>query len=187
MKSTKQAYLITSLAFFSLTGFIFSNPEAEVAQFIKQTQDTLKKNHKPNLPPLPVLDEKPVFQYGAGQADPFKLQSFVTDTAEVPVASQNCDTADCGDPPPVPHAPYFLEGYELTKLRMVGTVKSPKLGLSALIQTPDSGVQETRVGQYIGRNNGLILSISPDHIVVQEKYKVPRGWQNRLATLELFN
>jgi len=33
-------------------------------------------------------------------------------------------------------------------------------------------------GEYIGKNNGLIISIKPDHVMVREKYRVPRGWQN---------
>ena len=41
-------------------------------------------------------------------------------------------------------------------------------------------------GEYMGKNNGLIVSIKTDHIVIREKQKVPRGWQNRMAILELF-
>lgn len=186
MKPIIHASVVTVVSFIGLTGFIFGNPEADVSKFISETQSRLKVSHKVNLPPLPEYHENQPFQYSAGNADPFKLKSFVTDVASNP-EEQPCNSADCGDGPPVVHTPYFLEGYDLTTLRMVGTMNSPKNQMAVLIATPDSGVQEAHVGEYIGRNNGLILSIQPDHVLIQEKYKVPRGWQNRMASLELFN
>ena len=87
----------------------------------------------------------------------------------------------------MPHIPYFLEDYELDELSMVGTVKNAANQNRVLIKTPNAGVMETTIGEFIGRNNGQVISIHPDHIVIREKYKVPRGWQDRTTTLELFN
>lgn len=185
----KQIYKgsILLVSFVSLTGFIFGDPEAEVNQFINETQNTLKAGHKVKLPPMPVYQDYKPYLYQAGEADPFKLKPFVTDvkSSNNPEA-QPCKTADCGDPAPNPHIPYFLENYDISSLRMMGVLNKNNV-MTVLIRTPDAGIQEAKVGEYIGRNNGLILSIKPDHIVVQEKYKVPRGWQNRMTTLELFN
>ena len=69
---------------------------------------------------------------------------------------------------------------------MVGTVLKKNQRRAALIQTPDAGVVNVVQGEYMGKNNGLIISIKPDQVVVREKHRIPRGWQNRIAILELF-
>lgn len=180
--------IIASLSFNLLTGFIFSNPEDEVGRFIKKTENEIKQSKQVKLPPMPEIKPYHPFEYQADKADPFKLLYFVLGASKVEDESSNidCTEGNCGDPPPAPHAPYFLENYEMSALQMIGTLENEKTKQkTVLIQTPDAGVVKTKVGEYIGRNNGLILSIDEDHIVIQEKYKIPRGWQNRTATMDL--
>ncbi|SUO97299.1 pilus assembly protein PilP [Suttonella ornithocola] len=185
-KSLYKLLLIPS--YLMLSGFLLESPQEEVGQFIRNTQNQMKASHRVDLPPIPNIPTYQPFEYQGGSLDPFKLKPFVTDAAvDLKPEAQTCESADCGDPPPMPHEPYFLEGFDLDKLRMVGTVVDGKKRQSVLIATPDAGVTEAKVGEYLGKNNGRIMSIYPDHIVIQEKQKVPRGWQNRMTTLELFN
>lgn len=187
----KHKHLLTSIviAYSSLTGFIFGNAESDVNDFLRQTEDQTKASTNLNLSPLPEMRPHVAYAYQSGAADPFKLKAFVskvTDENAVNSATAECTSSECSASAPVPHTPYYLESYELNTLQMTGTMLAPNKQVVALVKTPDSGIQEARVGEYIGRNNGLILSIKPDHIVIQEKYRVPRGWQDRMATLELF-
>lgn len=187
----KNTLLIATIAasYIGLTGFIFGDAESEVGDFVRQVKSQTKPSTNLDLAPLPEARPYVAYQYNSGNADPFKLRPFVSDASNnsegVPTQNE-CNSSECSASAPVPHIPYYLENYELDSLMMTGTVLSPNKQIVALIKTPNSGIQEARVGEYIGRNNGLILSIKPDHIVIQEKYKVPRGWQDRMATLELF-
>lgn len=181
--------LFYGVACLFLTGFFFSSPEREAMRFIRDTKRTVKASHKLHLPPKPVIKEAEPFIYEAGDLDPFSLKSFVLETQGGldQDGNINCATTSCGDGPPEAHDPYVLEGFDLDKLQMVGTMTNNKGKRIALVETPDLDVVRTKAGEYIGRNNGLILSVDPDHIVIQEKQRVPRGWQNRTSTLELFN
>ena len=169
------------------TGFIGSNPETEAAQFVQETQNTVKPSPNLDLGPLPVNQEYHPYVYQAGDADPFALKSFVVDTSVPADGSKDvCNGDDCGDGAPTPHEKYFLENYELNQLWMVGTVLKKNQRRAALIQTPDAGVVNVMQGEYMGKNNGLVVSIKPDQVIVREKHRIPRGWQNRIAILELF-
>ena len=169
------------------TGFMNGGPESEVAQFIQETSETVKPSPNLDLGPLPANKEYVPYAYQSENTDPFALKPFVVD-AKAPVDEKQDTCADdsCGDGAPVPHTKYFLENYDLGQLSMVGTVVNKNQRRAALIQTPDAGIVNTMQGEYMGKNNGLIISIKPDHIMVREKFKVPRGWQNRMAILELF-
>lgn len=169
------------------TGFLGTNPEAEVAQFIQQTKNNTAASASLDLEPLREMKPYVPYVYEAQTANPFLLKSFVADaTVEPEAQGDDCQDDNCGDGAPVPHVPYFLEGYPLEELTFVGTMLGKNNRRIALIQTPDSGVVNAMQGEYMGKNNGLIVSIKTDHIVIREKQKVPRGWQNRMAILELF-
>ena len=186
-KSVLCKFAILPLTIAFATGFIGDNPESEAAQFVQNTQNTVKPSPNLDLGALPVNQEYHPSVYTAADADPFALKSFVVD-ATIPADStkDTCGDDDCGDGAPVPHEKYFLENYEMDQLWMVGTVVKKNQRRAALIQTPDAGVVNAMQGEYMGKNNGLIVSIKPDQVVVREKYRVPRGWQNRIAILELF-
>lgn len=170
-----------------LAGFLGANPEAEVAQFISQTKSQAKPSAELTMEPLRELKPYVPYVYEAQSENPFLLKSFVADaTVDDVTQAEDCQDDNCGDGAPIPHVPYFLEGYPLEELSFVGTVLSKNNRRVALIKTPDAGVVNAMQGEYVGKNNGLIVSIKPDHIVIREKQKVPRGWQNRMAILELF-
>lgn len=189
MMKTRVSYpQILGLSVICLTGFFFGNPQSDAGRFFETTNSQIKGSHKIDLPPMPEVQPYEPFVYKGASSDPFKLQEFVKNAASVSTPeNQVCESAECGATPPVPHKPYILESYELSQLRMVGTVSDPKKGRTVLIQTPDVGIIETRVGEYIGKNNGLILSITPSEVTIQEKIEVPRGWQDRTPRLRLFN
>lgn len=178
---------VLPLIVYITAGFIGSNPESEAAQFVQDAQNTIKPSANLDLGPLPVNQEYHPYIYQAADSDPFALKTFVVDTS-VPDDGSNdtCGDDDCGDGAPIPHEKYFLENYDLNQLWMVGTVVKKNQRRAALIQTPDAGVVNVVQGEYMGKNNGLVVSIKPDQVVIREKHRIPRGWQNRIAILELF-
>lgn len=78
----------------------------------------------------------------------------------------------------------FLEGYNIEGFEMVGTL-SNQGGMQALVQGAGS-VHRVRIGDYLGRNHGRIVSIEEGRIDVVEI--VPDGeggWLERPRTLSL--
>lgn len=61
----------------------------------------------------------------------------------------------------------LLENYDLDKLKLVGTVQL-KRGRIGLIKTPDIGIQQIRVGSFIGPNYGIVRSISETEVRLEE-------------------
>ena len=190
----KHSKLFAVIAFVGLTGFLFPDANEEVAQFLRDTRTQENRSHKPDLPPKPELQPYVPVKYTGENKDPFVLQNFVIDATITPddsspeytKAEEECKSAECADAAPDFTRPkYFLEEYDLESLNMVGTMRDRNHAMTVLISTPNEGIQKTRVGEFMGRNYGQIIGIHGDHIVIQEKYKVPRGWQNRVVTKKL--
>lgn len=187
----KRNILLISIvsSYLGITGFVFGDAESDASDFLRQVKAQTKPSANLDLSPLPEVKPYEAYEYKGGIEDPFKLKPFVVEISKetgAPLAEAECNSSECSASAPVAHTPYYLESFELSFLQMTGTMLSPNKQIIALVKTPNSGIQEARVGEYIGRNHGLIKSIKPDHIVIQEKYKVPRGWQDRTVTLELF-
>jgi type IV pilus assembly protein PilP len=78
----------------------------------------------------------------------------------------------------------FLEGFNIENFSMVG-ILSNREGMQALIHGAGS-VHRVRVGDYLGRNHGRIVSIEEGRVDVVEI--VPDGeggWLERPRTLSL--
>lgn len=69
--------------------------------------------------------------------------------------------------PDFTRAPEYLEEFNITALKMVGTVTWNN-GLWALIDNSEGGVVRARVGNYMGKNHGRIVSITASQIEVME-------------------
>ena len=78
----------------------------------------------------------------------------------------------------------FLEGFNIEIFEMVGTL-SNDMGLNALVRGA-GGVHRVKVGDYLGRNNGRIVSINDSGVDVIEI--VPDGeggWLERPRSIPL--
>jgi len=78
----------------------------------------------------------------------------------------------------------FLEGFNIEIFEMVGTLSNVQ-GLNALVRGA-GGVHRVKVGDYLGRNNGRIISIKDSNIDVIEI--VPDGeggWLERPRSIPL--
>ena len=78
----------------------------------------------------------------------------------------------------------FLERLELAQFEMVGTL-SNHLESNALLRA-NGVVHRLKTGDYLGRNNGQIAAISPQHVEVFEVISDGRGgWLERSLTISL--
>ncbi len=117
------------------------------------------------VPPAPVFLPVPSFAYSAQQLrSPFIPPSLAM---ELRVMAGKQIMPDLSRPP------QFLEQFPLESLIMKGTLKRNSGSLYALIQAPEGGVVRVEKGNYLGKNYGRIVDISPSQITVVEI--VPNG------------
>lgn len=69
--------------------------------------------------------------------------------------------------PDLTRAPEFLESFNITSLKMVGSV-TQKGVTWALIDTSDGNVVRATVGNYMGKNYGKIISVTTSQLEVME-------------------
>ncbi len=83
------------------------------------------------------------------------------------------------------HNPEELENFELDSLRMVGTLNN--LGDQwGIVLDSEGAVHRVKVGNYLGRNYGKIVTIAEDQIEVREIVNDGQGgWEERKAALAL--
>jgi len=128
----------------------------------------MKKIHdEPTLPipPAPVFLPVPTFTYAAqGLRSPFLPSSLAE---ELKVMAGKHVMPDLSRPP------QFLEQFPIESLHMRGTLHDVKGPLFALVEDPNGGVMRVQVGNYIGKNYGRIVGITPTQINVVEV--VPDG------------
>lgn len=108
------------------------------------------------IEPLPEIRTYQTFRYDPGDA----RSPFVPD---VPTAGSVAG----GVRPDADRRREYLESFPLDTLRMVGTV-SMGGRLYGLVQTSDKLVHRVLAGNYIGQNDGRIVSINSSEIQVLE-------------------
>lgn len=108
------------------------------------------------IEPLPEITTHETFAYDVGDV----RSPFVPDS---PAAS----SADSGVRPDADRRREFLEGFPLDTLRMVGTLN---LGgqLYGLVQASDGLIHRVVVGNYMGQNDGRIISVTDSALQLLE-------------------
>lgn len=124
------------------------------------------RNQPPQpVPPAPVFLPVPSFAYSAQQLrSPFMPPSLAM---ELRVAAGRQIMPDLSRPP------QYLEQFPIEALVMKGTLRRSNGSLYGLIQAPEGGVVRVEKGNYLGKNYGRIVDISPSQISVIEI--VPNG------------
>lgn len=80
----------------------------------------------------------------------------------------------------------FLESFGLDQLKMVGTLQGKKgHGITALVRSPDNRLNQVEAGQYMGSNNGHVVQITEDKIVLIETVQDGGGWVDRTAQVQM--
>lgn len=164
--SNKVRYLTSVKLVLSLvvSGFFLSGCSSRIDT---ATSEMKKIHDEPTLAiaPAPVFLPVPTFTYAAqGLRSPFLPSSLAE---ELKVMAGKHVMPDLNRPP------QFLEQFALESLHMRGTIHNLKGPLFGLIEDPNGGVMRVQVGNYVGKNYGRIMGITPTQINVVEV--VPDG------------
>jgi type IV pilus assembly protein PilP len=139
--------------------------------------DEVRTKPKGQIEPLPQFQPYEPFSYGAADMrSPFQPPVKIDLTARQK-GSKNIK-------PDESRPKQFLEGFNIETFQMVGTLANTS-GRFALIKGA-GGVHRVKVGDFLGRNDGRIVSITEGQIDVIEI--VPDGeggWLERPRTLSL--
>ena len=145
---------------------------------LKEYVQKVKARDPGPIEPLPDIKQINTFVYEpTDRRDPFVVDAR---GAEVPAASPGNSLA----PDPL-RRKEELEAFALDSLRMVGTLEQNQTRW-ALIRTNNGILHRVRVGNYLGMNNGQIVSISDEAISLTEIVSEgPGEWRERQAAVEL--
>ncbi len=142
----------------------------DLDQFMRDASQNLK----PAVKPLPQVKPYVGMQYNADGtlSDPFHPRK----AASKPGGLQP-DTRRPKEP---------LESYPLESLKYVGMLSKNKLTY-ALLKTPDSMIQQVKVGNYIGQNFGRVIEITERELTLREIVQddLSGDWVERVGKLSL--
>lgn len=152
----------------------FSDLEAFVAE--------VKARPKRPIEPLPQFQAYQAFSYSAAS----RRSPFAQPLEEVDVVQEDQDVNRNVRPDP-DRPKELLEFYDLGSMAMVGTiVRNNDTTLYALVDDGVGGIHRVRTGQYIGRNHGKVLEVSPTGIQLIEIVSDGQGgYFERPRTLSL--
>lgn len=140
--------------------------------------DEVRARPKGAIEPLPKFLPYESFTYGASSLrSPFQPPVKIDLTARQK-GSNNIK-------PDENRVKQFLEDFNIETFEMVGTLSNTG-GVFALINAASNGVHRVRVGDYLGRNHGRIVSINDSSVEVVEI--VPDGeggWLERPRSITL--
>jgi len=164
-------FKISSICLLSLVLTACNGDEGDdLDSFIKNSA----RDMRPKIKPLPEVKPYLALQYNADDklSDPFRSRKASSKNG---VLQPNLSR---------PKEP--MEAYPLESIKYVGQLSKPKLTF-ALLLTPDNGVQQVKVGNYVGQNFGMITNITDSEVVLKEivQDELSGDWIERVSNLPL--
>lgn len=156
--------------------FILGCSESNISDLEVYVQETSEKP-RGRIKPLPEFKPYSAFAYSA---------SALRSPFESPVAFEESSgqTLDLVDAPDESRVRQPLERFPLNELSLVGTLAKDSQKLQALIKTDSGSVHMLEEGNYIGKNNGLVIKVAESKVEIVEV--VPNGsggWISRPQTM----
>jgi type IV pilus assembly protein PilP len=140
---------------------------------MKVRMDAIRAKPRGRIEPPPEFTPMPTFAYAAHQfrspfVPPSTLEELLAKASGKQVA------------PDFSRPQEYLEKFGLEALRMKGTLTKPSSPFYALVEDADGGVQRVKIGNYMGKNHGKIVEITPSQINLVEVVPDGRdGWVER--------
>jgi type IV pilus assembly protein PilP len=145
---------------------------------LQAQMDAIRAKPHGKVEPPPEFTPMPTFIYAAHQ-----LRSPFAPPAN---AEQQIVTSGKKVEPDFSRPQEYLERFNLESLRLRGTLQKPDGPLFALIEDSNGGVQRVKVGNYLGKNQGRIIDITPTQVSIVEIVPDGRdGWVERPRNLTL--
>ncbi|MGQ0442838.1 MAG: pilus assembly protein PilP [Methylophilaceae bacterium] len=146
------------------------NSGDDLDQFMASAANDMTKVVEPLPEVLPYLP----LQYNADNtlSDPFRARKATSRSGSLQPNTNRPKEA--------------LESFPLESLLYVGSMSRNKL-IYALVKTPDSTIQQVKVGNYLGPNFGLITAINENAIDIKEIVQddLTGDWVERNASINL--
>jgi len=131
----------------------------DLAQFV----EAVKARQKAEIEPMPVMKSYDKFVYSAGELrNPFV--ATVIDI-NIPVEEELKVIVDNGIHPDRTRLKEALESYGLEELRLVGTLEQDTVW--ALVRAPEGIIHKVKTGDYMGLNDGQILTVSDTELTLK--------------------
>jgi len=164
------------LSIFFIASLVGCDANSEFVD-LQTYMDEVRARPKGSIEPLPKFQPYEAFTYNAGG-----MRSPFQKPVKIDVATQQKGSKDIK--PDEARVKQFLEGFNIEVFEMAGTL-SDSVGVFGLVQGA-GGVYRVKVGDYLGRNHGRIVSVTESKIDVVEI--VPDGeggWLERPRSLAL--
>ena len=151
------------LMLYALSGFILLGCSNDMTE-LENTISNIKQSQPSGIDPIPEVKVYEKYTYQSG----LMRSPFVPDEGVV-----SDDTLDStGLRPDRNRNKEFLEQFPLDSLEMVGTFTLKGVDY-ALMKTSDGLIHQIRPGEYMGQNDGEVLSVNEAGVVLREL--VPDG------------
>lgn len=158
------------LLFLPLVGCEEARKDQELNAFIEQ----IKMRQGAPIVPMPALAPIPHFVYpDQGRRDIFSPSQNKKIIRDVNLPDQNRPRE-------------VLEAYGLDALHFVG-VLNRDTQTWALIESPDGVVHRLQVGNYVGKDYGVISNIGKDKLTLIESIQTESGWEKRTTEMDIVN
>jgi type IV pilus assembly protein PilP len=132
------------------------------------------KDVTPRVKPLPEMKSYLALQYNADATlvDPFRARKAISKSG---VVQPNINR---------PKEP--MEAYPLESIKYVGLLSKSGL-IYALLKTPDSAVQQVKIGNYVGQDFGVVTQITDGEVVLKEIVQddLSGDWIERISNLAI--
>ncbi|MDT8371596.1 MAG: pilus assembly protein PilP [Gammaproteobacteria bacterium] len=129
----------------------------------------IKAQQKPDIEPIPVMKPYEKFSYSASDI----RSPFVKTVVESPIEAKDNPNLGNGIQPDKDRLKEALESYPLAELEFVGTIGRDTLW--ALVRASDGVIHRVQAGNYMGQNDGQILSVSETELILKEIVSDGRG------------
>ena len=167
------AYRVCAGALAVVAATLLAGCGAKDEDVLRQWMAETRKAPVPPPPPLPAAKPYVPRDYaGLGAPEPFAA-------AKIGVLNRALSESPEAHRPRQP-----LEDFPLENFKMLGTMR--KAGETYGIVKVDNKIHHVRVGQYLGQNDGRVVRITDQEIVLRELVREGVGeWQEKMTSLKL--
>lgn len=145
---------------------------------VRARVEAIKAKPRGRIEPPPEFTPMPTFTYAAHQLRSPFAPPEAFEQVRVSVGRKVV--------PDLTRPQEYLERYNIEVLRFTGHIQRPGGPLFALMQDGDGATQRVKVGNYLGKNYGRIVEITPTQVSIIEIVPDGRdGWVERPRSLVL--